>query len=205
MPVELIPELFDDAHALEHSREQLHQWLAPQLPVLAQYLHLPERNALGALVGFLMAYIEAVPVILGLAAQAARDRGTRELVDPIIRHANRFFEISDDTAARRGIHRLLESAFLALRLAEELNDHHRRLRQQPLLPLDLTEANLIVHHVLGDQRAGRLEDLVTTTTGLELLHAQEQPPLPGGDRGSVPAPELPLTQAARDVRLRIAI
>jgi hypothetical protein len=59
-----------------------------------------------------------------------------------------------------GLEALLDEAFLVHRLLEEVNDYHIRSLGHPLLPLDMTEANIIVYHLLGEQLGSRLESLV---------------------------------------------
>jgi hypothetical protein len=102
---------------------------------------------------------------------------------------------------------VLEEAFVAMRLVEEINDHHLCCSQQALLPLELTEANVIVHHVIGDQRAVRLETRINTTLGWHLLTTRPaRPDIPATGPSLDREPTvLPLVRAANQVRLRIAV
>ena len=105
-----------------------------------------------------------------------------------------------------GLEALLDEAFLAHRLLEEVNDHHIRHLQRPLLPLDMTEANLIVHYLLGDEFATRLEHLVQFTASqlLEREYVWERvKALPGVEPASALISSGSLTTAKQAIRLRL--
>ena len=95
-----------------------------------------------------------------------------------------FLHPPEDLPADGGLEALLDEAFLAHRLLEEVNDHHIRHLQRPLLPLDMTEANIIVHHLLGDDLANALDQLVHETAAqlLEREHVWARCAPPGGYR-----------------------
>ena len=52
---------------------------------------------------------------------------------------------------------LLDEAYLAHRLVEEVNDRYVANGIAPLIPMDITRANLIVHQLLGDAFANKLD------------------------------------------------
>ena len=111
-------------------------------------------------------------------------------------------------ASAVGLEALLDEAFLALRLLEEVNDHHIRHLQRPLLPVDMTEANIIVHHLLGDEFASRMEQLVQFTA-VQLLHREhvwdQVRNLPGTQETTAPLfSSNDLTEAPVKIRLRLA-
>ncbi len=116
--------------------------------------------------------------------------------------------LPDDLPQDGGLEALLDEAFLAHRLLEEVNDHHIRHLQRPLLPLDMTEANIIVHHLLGDEFATRLEQLVQFTAA-QLLHREhvweQVRALPGTREAASPLVSSEnLTEPAQKIRLRLA-
>ncbi|HEY6130583.1 MAG TPA: hypothetical protein VIV27_01125, partial [Halioglobus sp.] len=103
---------------------------------------------------------------------------------------------------------LLDEAFLAHRLLEEVNDRHIRHLQRPLLLLDMTEANIIVHHLLGDAFANRLEQLVQFTAAqlLHLEHLWEKVRTqPGTREAAIPlASSMNMAVSTSTIRLRLA-
>jgi len=59
-----------------------------------------------------------------------------------------------------GLDCLLDEAYLAHRLVEEVNDLYIRHFQQPLIPFDTTLANLIAHQLIGETFANQLDEVV---------------------------------------------
>ena len=119
-----------------------------------------------------------------------------------------FLAPPEELPSDSGLEALLDEAFLAHRLLEEVNDHHIRHLQRPLLPVDMTEANIIVHHLLGDTFATRLEQLVQFTAAqiLEREHVWEKVrTLPGADAAITPQlTSSNLTGSPQQIRLRLA-
>jgi hypothetical protein len=183
--------------------------LSQQLPQLDRKLVLPANQPLDALMAFILEYIESVPGCLNLVTAVSKQLGFYGYAAPFLNMAEDYFLQPPDTLPEDGgLEALLDEAFLAHRLLEEVNDHHIRHLQRPLLPLDMTEANLIVHHLLGDELATRLEHLVQFTAShlLEREHVWERvKALPGTDP---PAPPLvdsrTLTGSPQQIRLRLS-
>ena len=63
-------------------------------------------------------------------------------------------------AGHVGLESLLDEAYLAHRLVEEVNDLYIKHFQQPLIPLDTTVANLIAHQLIGETFANQLDEVV---------------------------------------------
>ena len=59
-----------------------------------------------------------------------------------------------------GLEGLLDEAYLAHRLVEEVNDRYIAHFDQPLIPLDTTRANLIAHQLIGEPFANQLDEAV---------------------------------------------
>jgi len=198
------------AAALEHEREtgQLCKKLTQAQAELEHKLVLPPDQPTEALMAFILDYIESVPGCLNLVRAVSKQLGFYDYAAPFLAMAEDYFLQPPDVLPEdEGLEALLDEAFLAHRLLEEVNDHHIRHLQRPLLPLDMTEANLIVHHLLGDELATRLEHLVQFTAShlLEQEHVWDRVrSLPGAD----PAPVAPFTSNAltgspQQIRLRL--
>jgi len=142
--------------------------LAVLVPQLRLRLVLPEHDTVAALLAFTIDYVESVPGALKLVTQVSTKLGFYRYAAPFLHLAEDFFlQPPEDLSAVVGLEALLDESFLAHRLLEEVNDHHIRALGQPLLPVDMTEANIIVHHLLGDDLASRLDGLVRfATSGL---------------------------------------
>jgi hypothetical protein len=198
------------AAALKHEQDtgQLHEKLSRARPELEHKLVLPPSQPTEALMAFIVDYVESVPGCLNLVRAVSKQLGFHDYASPFLAMAEDYFlQPPDVLPEEEGLEALLDEAFLAHRLLEEVNDHHIRHLQRPLLPLDMTEANLIVHHLLGDQLATRLEHLVQFTAShlLEREHVWEKvKSLPG----TGPAPVAPFTSntmtgSPQQVRLRL--
>lgn len=196
--------------ALEHEEQSgaFRQTLEQRLPKLCKKLVLPDNSPLDSLLEFVVSYVESVPGSLNLVTAVSKRLGFHDYAAPFLHMAEDYFlQPPEVLPGDGGLEALLDEAFLAHRLLEEVNDHHIRHLQRPLLPLDMTEANLIVHYLLGDEFASRLEKLVQFTAGnlLEREHIWDRVKnLPGVE----PAPAAiinshALTGSPRQVRLRL--
>lgn len=165
--------------ALRHERDSgaLQGKLEQNLAELNEKLMLPEQAPVAALLGFIERYVKSVPSSLRLVQAISEKQGFFEYAAPFLRMAEDYFlQPPEDLPDDGGLEALLDEAFLAHRLLEEVNDHHIRHLRRPLLPVDMTEANIIVHHLLGDEFATRLEQLVQFTAAqlLDREHVWDQ-------------------------------
>lgn len=180
-----------------------------QLPALRLKLLLPEQEPVEALMSFITSYVESVPSCLRLVTAVSKRLGFFDYAAPFLHLAEDYFlQPPGELPQDGGLEALLDEAFLAHRLLEEVNDHHIRHLQRPLLPLDMTEANIIVHHLLGDEFATRLEQLVQFTAA-QLLHREHVwdrvRNLPGTREAATPlVSSETLTDSGQKIRLRLA-
>ena len=192
----------EESHAL---RDRLQR----ELPQLREKLVLPDEEPVSALMGFIVRYVNSVPSCLRLVTAVSKRLGFFEYAAPFLQMAEDFFLAPpDELSGDSGLEALLDEAFLAHRLLEEVNDHHIRHLQRPLLPLDMTEANIIVHHLLGDELANRLDQLVQFAArqllGREHIW-EEVKALPGAGESSPPIlSSANLESSAGRIRLRLA-
>tara|TARA_R110002073_G_C9365635_1_gene571798 strand:+ start:528 stop:1160 length:633 start_codon:yes stop_codon:yes gene_type:complete len=204
-----IREIIRNAIRSEEKTHRLRSRLERQLPELHKTLVLPEREPVSALMIFITGYVKSVPSCLRLVTAVSKRLGFFDYAAPFLHLAeDYFFRPPDDLPHDDGLEALLDEAFLALRLLEEVNDHHIRHLGRPLLPLDMTEANIIVHHLLGDDLATRMEQLVQYTAE-RLLHREHMweqvRNLPGRSEAARPIfSSDKLTEPAVNIRLRLA-
>lgn len=159
-----IRKTIDDAIRQEAASGRLRSQITNKLTQLNDKLVLPTRDPVAALMTFITGYIESVPNSISLVTSVSKKLGFFGYAAPLLHLAEDYFlQPPEVIADQRGLGGLLDEAFLAHRLLEEVNDHHVRHLQRPLLPIDMTEANIIVHHLIGDALASRLEDLVQFT------------------------------------------
>lgn len=205
-----IRESISAALQREEEGNEFRRRLGVRLPELQQKLVLPAQAPLDALMAFVVSYAESVPGSLNLVTAVSKRLGFFDYAAPFLHMAEDYFLRPPELlAGEGGLEALLDEAFLAHRLLEEVNDHHIRHLQRPLLPLDMTEANLIVHYLLGDELANRLEQLVQFTAShlLEREHVWDKvKALPGVKLASTELiSSAALVGSEQQIRLRLAL
>ncbi|MEE5084349.1 hypothetical protein V2J74_06220 [Pseudomonas alliivorans] len=154
-------EQIQRAHQHEAETGQLLQQLKTQLPHLHPAIHLPEVDAQGALTRFVSAYIDLVPDLLEAAHEVAIEAGIEGQIKPVLKIAEYFFTAPPEIMqGHEGLDSLLDEAYLAHRLVEEVNDLYIKHFGQPLIPSNTTVASVIAHQLIGEQFANQLDEAV---------------------------------------------
>ena len=154
-------QLIDSAHQLEAENGQLRGLLSGLLDKLHPAIRLPPEDELGVLSAFVSAYIGQVPDVLDAAASVAEEAGLQAQIKPVLQMAEGFFiQPPALMEGHYGLESLLDEAYLAHRLVEEVNDLYITHLGQPLIPLDTTIANLIAHRLIGEPFANQLDEAV---------------------------------------------
>lgn len=144
----------------EANNENLSKWLDQKLPQLHRTIKTREDTAT-TLFNFIQAYVERVPDMLEAAQSVANHANMRPQLIPVLKVAEEFFLQPGEMAeTHRGLLVLLDEAYLAHRLVEEVNDHYIAHGGESLIPMNNTRANLIVHDLLGEEYANRLDSAV---------------------------------------------
>ena len=149
--------------AQQHEAETglLTRQLESKLAHLHPAIQLPEADTKGVLTRFVAAYIEEVPDLLDAANEVAREAGIESQIKPVLKIAEQYFlQPPAIRAGHVGLDGLLDEAYLAHRFVEEVNDLYIKHLGQPLIPLDMTVANLIAHQLIGETFANQLDEVV---------------------------------------------
>ncbi|MDR6914754.1 hypothetical protein J2X66_001618 [Pseudomonas sp. 3296] len=149
--------------AQKHEKDTglLTRQLESKLPHLHPSIQLPETDANGVLTRFVVAYIDEVPDLLEAANEVAREAGIESQIKPVLNIAEQYFlQPPDIMNGHVGLDSLLDEAYLAHRFVEEVNDLYIKYLGQPLIPLDMTVANLIAHQLIGEAFANQLDEVV---------------------------------------------
>ena len=153
MDIEVIRKLIRDANKLEQKNHYL------QRLIDAQPLHpaivLPKHRAYEILLAFAMDYIDSVPDVMAAFDEVSRTAGIADFVELLLNIAAENFIIDQP-----GLDQLLDKAYFAHRLIEEVADVYSDTAGFPLISLDMTQANLIVHAMLGEEFANQLDSAV---------------------------------------------
>ena len=144
----------------EANDEALRTWLDQRLPQLHRSIRTRE-DAATTLFNFIQSYVERVPEVLEAAQSVANHANMRPQLIPVLKVAEAFFlQPGEMSETHRGLLVLLDEAYLAHRLVEEVNDHYVAHGGESLIPMNNTRANLIVHDLLGEEYANRLDGAV---------------------------------------------
>lgn len=160
---EQITQQIHDALAQENSHNSLQLCIAERSQRLHSSIQIQAKDQVNSLQFFAIDYIAHVPQCLQAIKEQSRHYGLEEPLQPFIKVAEDFFLHPPKRLQQEqhfGMAALLDEAYLAHRLFEEMNDHFVQKFSINLLNRDLTEANLIVHELIGDPFASELDQLV---------------------------------------------
>lgn len=161
MNIAALQQLIQRAQQHEASTGQLAEQMRSHLDQLHPSIRLPSHDTDGALLHFVSAYIEQVPELLQAAHQVSQEAGIEAQIKPVLKVAEQFFlQPPALMAGHEGLEGLLDEAYLAHRLVEEVNDRYIAHLGAPLIPLDTTVANLIAHQLIGEPFANQLDEAV---------------------------------------------
>lgn len=164
MGTNTIRRIILEARQHEAETSALQSLFSSRLDELKHRLVLPDQDPARTLVAFVGQYIDYVPVFIDGAESISRQNGIFDYVEPFLHMAEDYFLAPpDEVDGEVGLQALLDEAYLAQRLIEEVNDRHISRYRAALLPLDITRANIIVHHLIGEPLAERLDQLVEQT------------------------------------------
>lgn len=139
--------------------------LAMQLEEHSINLHdsirLPTDESEHVLLTFITRYIEHVPDYLEALIAVSEQASITTQTQPILNVARDYFLLPpQQIQGHIGLEALMDEAYLAHRLIEEVNDQLLVLCGVPLTPMDMTRANLIIHHLIGEPFANELDNMV---------------------------------------------
>lgn len=149
----------DGEQSLQRFLEKFHQ----KHPSLFSVEHGDQDDRLTKM---LKQYISLMPVLLGEAEQACRSLGQTEAFYQLASIIDQFFAAIDPQRLDYGIVGILDKVYFGQRLLEELHDRVRLGQGQPFLSWDMAMANLVVHTLIGDAYANRLD-----MAGMEIIQS----------------------------------
>ncbi|WP_045856467.1 hypothetical protein [Teredinibacter purpureus] len=153
-----IRESIAEAHRIEAKNHRLRDFLETKLPELHSAITLPNGNGLDALLQFVTHYIEHVPDFIEALYELTKSAGVYKYAKTFLTIAeDYFFEPPELLQGRDGLLALVDEAYLAHRLIEEVNDRVMMASGLPLAPMDMTLSNIVVHDILGDEFANQLD------------------------------------------------
>jgi len=167
--VEEVRTLIRRARTEDRAGESLQHALGRRRSRLHGAIKLPPEKAECALRDFALRYIEHLPECVGAIGEMAREARLSARVQPLLNIACDYFLAPPDLIRQhRHLEALLDAAYLAHRLLEEVNDHFMSQSGIPLAPMDTTRANVIAHELIGEPFANELDQAVLFSAELLL-------------------------------------
>lgn len=158
-----------DTIRLARLHEQQHGHLAKLMAHHVQNnvhvaIQLPEDHPTESLVEFVVAYIENVPSFIDAVRYITQKANIQDYAESYLKLAEDYFlKPPEIVAGHVGLEELMDEAYLAHRLMEEVNDRFMIRSSIPLVPMDMTMSNLIVHSLIGEPFANELDEAVQYT------------------------------------------
>lgn len=172
MTLEQLPRiraLIAQARAKDPLNEALVSQLRKQAPSLHSSIQLPPDQAAEELARFVLRYIEHVPDFVDAICDLTREYRVHQQIRPLLTIACDYFVSPPDIVdTDNEMEALLDEAYLAHRLLEEVNDRFISDCSIPLVPVDMTRANLIAHALIGEPFATELDQAVIFSADLLL-------------------------------------
>ncbi len=148
----------DRARELETRTHSLKNYVESRLDGLHHSIKLPAQGQTEYLTDFLTRYIDHVPDFIEALVELAKSAGIYQFLKKLIDIAQSYFASPPELVSNHGgLHALIDEAYLAHRLMEEVNDRIMMNCGIPLVPMDMTLSNIVVHHLIGDEFANELD------------------------------------------------
>lgn len=168
-PLNPIRQLIQQAQEQDSATEKLLEFVECRKKRLHTAIKLPEQQATKGLADFVVRYIKHVPDFIDAIRCMAQEAGIAKEVEPLLKIASDYFMSPPSIVGPHSqLEALLDEAYLAHRLLEEVNDRFMATSGIPLAPMDMTVANVIAHELIGEPFANELDQAVLFSAELLL-------------------------------------
>jgi hypothetical protein len=158
MDLSLLHAAIDTAKQHESETQELAKFLTQRSLDLHHSITIPQYQAPSHLLAFTTRYIEQIPDVLKSTEEISRHVGIELLTQPALKLAMDFLlHPLDVKSARNGLLAFMNNTYVAYRIVEEINDRFMKHCNEPLLPTDFSDLNIIIHHLIGDEFATDLD------------------------------------------------
>ena len=164
MDVRAVRDLIERTKIIESQSKHLQQLICDQMERLHHTIELPEDDACESVIRFVVEYIDHVPEFIEALYSASEEVGIQTFIFPFLDIAKEnFLAIVTQNDPLNGLDALLDKAYFAHRLIEEVNDQYLQKTGSTLIPMNMTWSNLIIHSILGEPFANQLDKVVEET------------------------------------------
>ncbi len=121
-------------------------------------------------VNFIVEYIQHVPHFVAQATAKAISAGMGNQVIPLVNEICKYWSEEDDIIPDSvGLAGIMDDAYLSLSTFQALSMYSSATVGFPLLPVDLTQANLAIRNLIGEPAATQLDKMVAASLSKSLL------------------------------------
>ena len=155
-----IRSLINEAIEHENKTHHLKKCIEEHLKDIHSSIQIDSDRSLEKMVNFVIGYILQVPDFIDSLKIAANETGLNEAINPLLNIATDYFTAPPELVGNHlGLDAMMDEAYLAHRLIEEINDKFIHQMGVPLIPMDLTSANVIIHNMIGEPFANDLDKI----------------------------------------------
>jgi len=159
----------DLRHSIEQARqlEKQHGQLAAQLSLKTPSLHhaikTPLDYTVPVLLDFVVRYIEHVAEFVDVLSIIGINANCCEYTEAVVNFCTSAFDQTpslfpeQELTGQDPLATLMAQAYIAHRVIEEVNEHFSQQCNEPLIPMDMTRSNLIIHQLIGEAQANQLD------------------------------------------------
>ncbi len=151
-----IQEMIEKAKAMEKSTGDLRAYLGTRMPSLHKSITFNRKNPSQSLLDFTTRYIEHVPEFLKAMNEISTGANILSVTEPFLAMAEEYF-IKENNVEEFGLQALINPAYLANRLIEEVSDRVFVIAGVPLSPMDMNISNIVAHAIIGEEFANELD------------------------------------------------
>jgi len=166
----------EQAELLEKENGQLAAQLSLKAPSLHRAIQMPTHNTIPILLDFIVRYTEHVAEFVDVLSIIGSNANCCEYTEAVVNFCTAAFDHSlpkgqtlkeQKFSKQNKLATLMAQAYIAHRVIEEVNEHFSQQCNEPLIPMDMTRSNLIIHQLIGEPLANQL-DLVAQNTAEQL-------------------------------------
>ena len=154
----IIRKLISEAKNKDAQSGALLKLAQSKLNSLSPIIQLPQNKPAQALKDFICQYIEHTPIFLDALKSVMLEANIYEQGGIFMTIAEDYFLNPPELVQEHsGLVALLDEAYLAHRIVEEINDRIAMTCGALLCPTDMSISNIIVHAILGEEFANQLD------------------------------------------------
>lgn len=164
MNSEAVFRVIEQAKRSEAKTQAFHHMMEDKIHQLHLIIGLHDEDPADCLVKFAIEYIEMAPQVMECVEACAKEAHAEWLFEPFVNAAfNYFVNPTVIFSHYTGLDGLLMKAYLCHRLLEEMYENNKSIRNSQLCAVEVTQANLLAHQLIGEPFANELDESMLMT------------------------------------------